>query len=403
MNPDVLHLVARANMAGSLAIAAVALLRWPVRSIFGAPAAYRLWGIPLIMALATLAPTPQGGLIAPILLLDATSSLAAAAPFRTGSVWPAIVGGVWATGAFLYAAMLGAQQLRFTCALRRGSPESMGGTLVVRAARADIGPAVVGRAIILPLDFEVRFTRAEQAAILAHEAQHLARGDVAANAVVAGIQCLCWFNPLVHLAARWIRFDQELACDAAVIADRPRLRRPYAEALLKTQVMAAIPPAGCAWRARGFPALRARIRLLKQRAPSPPRRACGVLLVTALTLGGGYAAWATQSPQRPTVLDPDWSSRPDGSDLVRFYPAQALALRLGGTAVMQCRVEQTGALSGCAIVREDPQGAGFGNATLQMAPLFQMRPRSVSGKPVAGGFVRIPVRFRVPAKGAAQP
>ena len=63
------------------------------------------------------------------------------------------------------------------------------------------------------------------------------------NAVVALIQCLCWFNPLVHLAARWIRFDQELACDAAVIAERPGLRRPYAEALLKTQVMAAIPPA----------------------------------------------------------------------------------------------------------------------------------------------------------------
>ena len=122
--------------------------------------------------------------------------------------------------------MLGARQLRFAAALRGGAPGSVGGTRVVRAARTDIGPAVVGRAIILPLDFEDRFTRAEQAAILAHEAQHLARGDVAANAVVALIQCLCWFNPLVHLAARWIRVDQEFACDAAVIAQRPACGDP---------------------------------------------------------------------------------------------------------------------------------------------------------------------------------
>ncbi|MFI4963729.1 MAG: TonB family protein [Caulobacterales bacterium] len=392
---DALFLAARANLAGSVAIAAVALLRRPVRSIFGAPAGYCLWAIPLVMALASLVPAPEGGLIAPI-ALSATSGLRAAASLRSGSLWPASVGGIWALGAIIYATLLGAQQMRFASALRGGSTASVGGTLVIRAARTDIGPAVVGRAIILPRDFEARFTRAEQAAILAHEAQHLARGDVLANAVVALIQCLCWFNPFVHLAARWIRFDQEFACDAAVIADQPALRRPYAEALLKTQVMAAIPPAGCAWRARGFPALRDRIRFLKQRAPSPPRRASGALLLAALTLGGGYAAWAAQPPQGRAVAHPDWSRRPIGSDLVRFYPREALARRLGGMAVIQCRVDRTGALSACAILREGPQGLGFGNATLQMAPLFQMKPMSVNGRPVAGGIVRIPVKFELP-------
>jgi TonB family protein len=259
---------------------------------------------------------------------------------------------------------------------------------------------VVGRAIILPVDFEVRFTPAEQAAILAHEAQHLARGDVAANAMVALIQCLSWFNPLVHFAARWIRIDQELACDAAVIARRPGLRRPYAEALLKTQTVAAIPAAGCAWRARGFPALRDRIGLLKRRPASLPRRVCAILLLAALTSAGGYAAWAAQ-PQGRTVVDPDWSSKPKGSDLARFYPSKAADRGLEGTTVMRCRVEQTGVLTACAIVREAPQGAGFGKATLQMAPLFRMRPKSVSGRPVAGATVNIPIKFMLagPAKG----
>jgi protein TonB len=96
------------------------------------------------------------------------------------------------------------------------------------------------------------------------------------------------------------------------------------------------------------------------------------------------------------VTAPDWASRPNGADLVRFYPRQALARRLGGMAVMQCRVERTGTLSACAIVREGPQGRGFGDAVLQMAPLFQMKPMSKNGRPVAGGVVRIPVRFRIP-------
>jgi TonB family protein len=217
------------------------------------------------------------------------------------------------------------------------------------------------------------------------------------------IQCLCWFNPLVHQAARWIRFDQELACDAAVIAARPGLRRPYAEALLKTQVMIATPPAGCAWRARGFPALRDRIRLLGQRAPSRPRRTVSAVLIAALMLGGGYAAWASQPAPNRTVVAPDWSSRPNGSDLVRLYPREALAMGRGGMAVIQCRVEKTGALSGCAILREGPQGSGFGQASLRMAPLFQMKPMSKNGSPVAGGIVRIPIRFEIPPADVGQP
>ena len=391
---DALHLAARANLAGGIAIAAVALLRWPARSLFGASAAYGLWGLPLVMAVAALVPAPAGGPIAP-LVLGAASRFPAVALLADGSPWPATLAAAWALGALAYGALLAARQVRFASAVRAGAAATVNGTSVVRSARDDIGPAVVGRVIILPSDFEARFTPAEQAAVLAHEAQHLARGDAVTNAVVSLIQCLCWFNPLVHLAARWIRIDQELACDASVISRRPALRRPYAEALLKTQVLALVPPVGCAWRGRGFAALRDRIRLMKRRAPGARRRACGALLLAVLTLGGGYGAWAAQPWQGRIVTHPDWSSLPKASDLARFYPRKQSIAGVEGMAVMRCRVRKTGALSACRVVRETPQGSGFGAAALRMAPLFRMKPMSEDGKPVAGGIVIIPIKYQL--------
>ena len=52
---------------------------------------------------------------------------------------------------------------------------------------------------------------------------------------MALVRCLCWFNPLVHLGAQALSADQELSCDASVVERRPRTRRIYAEALIKTQ------------------------------------------------------------------------------------------------------------------------------------------------------------------------
>jgi len=82
---------------------------------------------------------------------------------------------------------------------------------------------------------------------------------------------------------------------------------------------------------------------------------------------------------------------------VRFYPAKALTQALSGMAVMRYRVQRTGALSACAVIREAPLGAGFGDATPQMAPLFKMKPIGLNARPVDGGMIKIPVRFQLQA------
>jgi len=48
------------------------------------------------------------------------------------------------------------------------------------------------------------------------------------------------------------------------------------------------------------------------------------------------------------------------------------------------------------VVSEDPGDQDFGSAALRMSKLFKMKPMTRDGAPVAGGQVRIPIRFQLP-------
>lgn len=54
--------------------------------------------------------------------------------------------------------------------------------------------------------------------VLRHELAHAARGDWLAQMLAEVLCALCWFNPLVWIARRRLRFESELACDDAVLA-----------------------------------------------------------------------------------------------------------------------------------------------------------------------------------------
>jgi protein TonB len=85
-----------------------------------------------------------------------------------------------------------------------------------------------------------------------------------------------------------------------------------------------------------------------------------------------------------------------GEDLARYYPPEALKLRMSGRTTLGCRVHRTGRLEACAVLDEAPAQQGFGAAALQLVPHFQMRPEDRDGVPTSGGEVHIPIRFIVP-------
>lgn len=93
-----------------------------------------------------------------------------------------------------------------------------------------------------------------------------------------------------------------------------------------------------------------------------------------------------------TVKTPVWAALPTVGDMQSAAPKNE-----GGPnnvrVTLVCDVQAGGALSGCAVDREEPAGQGFGPAILALAPKFQVALMSAEGMPTVGAKVRVPVRF----------
>ena len=70
--------------------------------------------------------------------------------------------------------------------------------------------------IYTPPNFNNSYTANERAMLLAHEQQHIKQRDPLLFLFLQGLQCVFWFNPLIHKAVRYIRHDRELLCDERV-------------------------------------------------------------------------------------------------------------------------------------------------------------------------------------------
>lgn len=315
MTTELILALVRANLAASVLILAVFAARQPVRRLFGARLAYGLWLAPPLGALAALmpsrverviidAPVAVAAPVSPVFEASSPALIAAEAAAVPFDVNPGLaLAALWLVGIAVSLALLARRQNRFLREARLG--------------RA--GPAVCGvllPRVVIPADFQDRYSPREQAVVIAHEQTHLRRHDVRVIAVALMLRALNWFNPLVHLAVRQLRIDQELACDAEVLARYPGSRRTYADAMLKTQLTpAALLPLGCHWPSAGKHPLAERISLLSAPGPSRRRTLAGAALIAGTVLAGGVAAWAAQPARvdvvtRPAVRQPTPAAAP---------------------------------------------------------------------------------------------
>ncbi|UYO02600.1 M56 family metallopeptidase [Paenibacillus sp. PSB04] len=143
---------------------------------------------------------------------------------------------VWLAGVLLFSAKTVCDQLRLKQALRTGrkidmpllsavfheTKQQIGVKRNVQfvASERIPGPAVVGfrnPAIVISPSLLITLKKDQLQYILAHEFAHIQRRDVAVNWLMHIILIIHWFNPLLWLAVRKARQDQEMACDACAL------------------------------------------------------------------------------------------------------------------------------------------------------------------------------------------
>lgn len=315
MDSELLTWMLRTSLASAIAIVLVLATRPFCLRLLGARAALWPWLlVPLMMIAVSLPPRTETRLIPAIttvsvvdqgvlpydhapgelsalreaVLRDAESDAPSLLWKRRDLERAALM--IWLLGALTFALHLLREQRRFLRSLGGLTARGDGSFLAETSA---IGPAVVGLlrpCIVLPADFEVRYDVRQRHLILAHERCHLDRGDLRMNLLVCALRCVYWFNPLIHLAARHLRFDQELSCDAAVLRHHPNSRRAYADAILNTQLADLGLPVGCYWQS-SHP-LKWRIIMLTQPNAGLTRLILGAALVVTGSTVAAVSAWA---------------------------------------------------------------------------------------------------------------
>jgi beta-lactamase regulating signal transducer with metallopeptidase domain len=305
MANELLAILLHVNLAAAGAILAVLAIRGVARQRLGAGFSYRLWACVPVAAVAALFPPPAARWIplpgTPRSLVGHAADAVAQAPAMA-------ILALWISGALCVALLIAVRQLRFLALAQRGLA----------------GPAVAGviaPRIVMPANAAERFTPEERAIIRAHERAHIDRKDPRTNGLIALAQCLCWFNPAVHLAAREARVDQELACDATVLARLPGQRRRYAETLLKTQLTDSLAPLGCHWVGAKAHPLEVRIQALRLPVASDRRRDWALAALATTLVLAAYAAWAAQ-PAGPAMGNGAWTRAAVDVVHVRINPNQ---------------------------------------------------------------------------------
>jgi len=266
--------VVRATLAASLLVMVILTMQFVLRRHLSARARYALWLV-LILRLVTPAAIPvhfPHSVGQPVSVTGATTSslsqgvlisvsepvAVVAQPAARRMNWPLILAGVWLLGTVVLLVRLAVASLRLAIAARRldklddpaliETVESCMSDLGLRrrpeiaSGLVGCGPALVGlvrpKLLIPPSCLDL--PRTELRMIVLHELAHYRRRDLAVGSLMAVLNAVHWFNPVLWLAFARMRADRELACDETVlsVADRTEASaRDYGLVLLKVSAL----------------------------------------------------------------------------------------------------------------------------------------------------------------------
>lgn len=265
------------------------------------------------------------------------------------------------------------------------------------------GPAVcwIPRCrLLLPADLLERFDAHECRQILAHERMHLARLDPLWSLLAELTLAMLWFFPPAWLAMPRFRLDQELACDAAILAHQPDHAGIYARTLLASATDARATTLTTAWLSRRQ--LRQRLAMIHTPPRPPLKRHGGYAALVILLAGTALAAHATLPA---TTAKTASATKTDSHDSVARsimsyriqlpprYPEEAIKHRHQGTAVVLVLVGTDGEPLKTRIDTSSGHES-LDQAAVDAVMQWHFNPGTRDGEPYKG-WARVPIDFRL--------
>lgn len=287
---------AEALIASALLTALVLMLRRPVAQWLGVRTAYALWMLPVLRFF--LPPLPDG--TAPATLLPDAAPVVTISQMREAVVTPAMqlpwvemAVALWIGGAVLFVVIHGVGYVRFRrMMLSDGTVIGRQDDVTLLESVHATGPLAFGilhKHVVVPIDFTDRYSASERALALSHEYMHHKRGDLAANLLAAFLLALHWCNPIAWIAYRAFRADQELACDAQVLALHGQGKaQDYGRAILKAATAAPLSRGNrySICHLNSVDTLKGRLKMLSSHSVSLHRISWGMSAVAVVTVAG---------------------------------------------------------------------------------------------------------------------
>jgi len=204
------------------------------------------------------------------------------------------------------------------------------GLVVTNRVKSPILFGFIRPRILLPADLvcELPFERLRY--IMLHEFAHLKRCDILTGWVMAFIQSLHWFNPLVWWAFGRIRFDRELACDEEVLSRVPEVElRHYGDVLIgmleRFNHIHRLP--AIAGILENKDQLKRRLTMIKKfRRPARREIIAFAVLLTVLSIGllTEPRSLLSQSGEQSAVLPEESNPSLDRQTAIKVWPNEAL-------------------------------------------------------------------------------
>ncbi|MCU7553349.1 M56 family metallopeptidase [Alteromonas sp. ASW11-19] len=300
-----------------------------------------------------------------------------------------LFGTIWGLGAVSVLSFVAVHYVR----LARAVGVSQGDHRATYYCKAISSPLLFGFVqpkILLPENFSTQYSPRQQQLIIEHERVHARRFDRLWNFLALCVATLFWFNPLVWLALRSFRINQELACDQQVLATKPDADKLlYAKALVQCAEHSSAPV--------GFyPTFGEKSTMLKRlnliKRPGVTNKAvafASLLILGTVTASAALANLPTQHIDAAKINKAAPVKR-----VSPVYPDGALTRNQEGSVVLQFDITESGHTDNIHIVKSHPAGV-FDSSAEEALSQWQYKPRIQGGQPQRQSGLLVQLDFKL--------